>query len=301
MRRLARRARGQRALDQLDVVVGAFEGAEHAAVLARGRSGRAGAGSASRRSATLISCMPRQMPSTRQVALDRARASARFRSASRSGTVSTVSRVRALRRRRDGSMSAPPARISPSSSAEQLLGVLDQLLVGRQHQRQPAGALHGVDVVASAAARRRWSHTLQRAARARCRCRSRVVPSRYTIGSTLAGARSRPAETAARRRLPHDERSAMSEPDTQLETVNLTIDDGGRDDRAQPPRRRSTPGTASSATTCSRRVARCREDDAVRAVLDHRRRARLLLGRRPEGPRRRRTTARRGARTSTGS
>ena len=59
----------------------------------------------------------------------------------------------------------------------------------------------------------------------------------------------------------------MSEPSTQLETVNLTIARRRRDDRAQPPRQRSTPGTRQFGDDLLARAARAAaEDDAVRAV-----------------------------------
>ena len=86
---------------QPDVVVGVVEASRIAAVVARGRPRRAGAGSASRRSATLISCMPRQMPSTgmsRSIARRASASSAR----SRSGTVCLVIGMTARRRRATG-------------------------------------------------------------------------------------------------------------------------------------------------------------------------------------------------------
>ena len=89
MRELARGARGERALGERDVVVGAVEGAEHAPVLLVADVLGEVLDRACRRSATLISCMPRQIPSTGRSRSIAARVSA-ISNASRSGTVSTV-------------------------------------------------------------------------------------------------------------------------------------------------------------------------------------------------------------------
>ena len=56
-------------------------------------------------------------------------------------------------------MSLPPARISPSIRSRTSSGSSLELRVGRDHQRQPAGALDRCDVVERRAAPPRWSHT----------------------------------------------------------------------------------------------------------------------------------------------
>ena len=111
----------------------------------RGRRARGGAGAACRRSATLISCMPRQIPSTGRSRSIAARVSA-ISNASRSGTVSTRLRVRLLlvgargrcrRRRRASARRAAraPARARPRRAAS-----------GGSISAIAAGPLHGLDV-----------------------------------------------------------------------------------------------------------------------------------------------------------
>ena len=109
-----------------------------------GRRRRAGAGSASRRSATFISCMPRQIPST-----GRSRSSARSDRAisarSRSGRVLAVFGWRAV---------AVGARVDvgaagqhqPVEAVQHVVRVLGDPRVRREHQRDRARPLQRVDV-----------------------------------------------------------------------------------------------------------------------------------------------------------
>ena len=68
--------------------------------------------------------------------------------ASRSGTVPSVASGAARRRRTPGPCRRRRRAAAPSIRSSSVSGSRDRGRIGRQHQRDPAGALHRVDVVA---------------------------------------------------------------------------------------------------------------------------------------------------------
>ncbi len=177
-------------------------------------------------------------------------------------------------------MSAPPASISPSISSSTCSGSSASCSVGRQHQRDAAGPLHGLDVVE--------------------RQQRRLLVPDAPAGALERGADADhgPSHPPHHRINARDERQLdppsgiQSRPGTREESnerAGHRARDGQRarrrrrrDDRAEPAR-----GAQRLERAVRRRPARgaaqAGADEAVRARRDHRRRARLLLGRRPEG------------------
>ena len=185
-------------------------------------------------------------------------------------------------------MSAPPGEQEAVDQLERLVRILDELRSpGGSITREPAGALHRFDVVARGSSTACWSHTLQRARSSAVQMPITGRLMLHTIGSTRAAARRTVPRGHPR---PDPERRAMSEPNTQLETVNVHLADGV----ATVELNRPEALNAWNAQFGADLLAALRERRRGRRGAcgrHHRRRARLLLGRRPEGHQRRRATA----------
>ncbi len=135
----------------------------------RGRRGRAGAARASPPQITFSICIPRQIPSSGM-----SRSSARVPSASsKRSRSSQVPLVCGMRSRAVGARIDVGAagEHQPVEQVEQLVGALEHGVVGRQQQRQTAGALHRR--ARRCAGRRCRSPPTPPSApsRSRCRCR----------------------------------------------------------------------------------------------------------------------------------
>ena len=127
-------------------MIGAVEAAGHAAVVLVAEQRSAGPGSACRPARRSSPACRGRCRGTGCRARSRA---ARARSRSRRARAPCArSAARAARRRSCGSTSAPPASSRPSIEVEHEIGLGDHARVGRQHQRDAAGALDRVDVVA---------------------------------------------------------------------------------------------------------------------------------------------------------
>ena len=210
------------------------------------------------------------MPSTGRSRSIAARVSATS-NASRSGTVPTVSGAALLVGA--GVDVGAAGEDQAVDQLERLLRVLDQQRVGREHRDEAAGALHGVDVVGAAAAPpagpRRSSGALERGADAD---HGTCHPPHHRINS--AGIEPR-------------ESDEQSQSEHELESVNVRVADGVATIELNRPQALNAWNAQLGADLLAALRARRRGRRGARAA-DHRRRARLLLGRGSEGHERRR-------------
>ena len=164
-------------------------------------------------------------------------------------------------------MSAPAGEHQAVDQLEHLAGLVDQLLVRHQPQRQPAGALDRGDVADRDSSAAGWSQTLQRARSSAAQMPITGLFIPQTIGSRESG-RLR-AGLRARAPAGHSgflREETMSETTTELQTVKLHVEDGAATvELNRPEVLNAWNGQLGDDLRAA--FERIAADDAIRAVL----------------------------------